>query len=237
MTQLQQVKNEIEKRINGYRSVSKKFIPNIGVFDAKIAALIDILSFIDYLEKQEQVKWDDSDMRYEENELLSRFAFYTYKDGPNILYLSNVFVAESFRNKGNGSKILKSAEKVAETLGVTSIRLKVKKDSPANEWYRKNGYDYMTFEGDYDWLEKVLEYPKEQPTIKGWVARDEDESLHLFRSCPKRKSRRGVFESAPGVWSTDKYDMSWERVLDKELFPNFKWEDEPIEVELTIKRV
>jgi hypothetical protein len=40
--------------------------------------------------------------------------------------------------------------------------------SPANSWYRKHGYGYMTFEGDYDWLEKTLEYMKpkqEQPEV------------------------------------------------------------------------
>jgi GNAT superfamily N-acetyltransferase len=103
---------------------------------------------------------------YREEDLRTRFAFYTYKDEEDVLYLSNVFVEETSRNKGFGTKILAAAEKVAEILGAINIRLKVKQNSPANAWYRKNGYGYMTFEGDYDWLEKTLEYLK--PNKQKW---------------------------------------------------------------------
>jgi len=97
---------------------------------------------------------------YREEDLRTRFAFYTYKDEDDVLYLSNVFVEETSRNKGFGTKILAAAEKVAETLGVIIIRLKVKQNSSANAWYRKHGYSFMAFEDDYDWLEKTLEYMK-----------------------------------------------------------------------------
>ena len=96
---------------------------------------------------------------YREEDLRTRFAFYTYKDEDNALYLSNVFVDEAYRNSGFGTRILKAAEKVAES-GATTICLKVKQNSPANAWYRKHGYGYLTFEGDYDWLGKKLEYLK-----------------------------------------------------------------------------
>ena len=80
---------------------------------------------------------------------------------------SHLFVEESFRNIGIGTKILAAAEKVAETLGATSICLKVKWGSPANAWYRKRGYGYVAFEDGYDWLEKTLEYmkPKQEPEV------------------------------------------------------------------------
>lgn len=93
---------------------------------------------------------------YNEEDLQTRFAFYTYKDDPSVLYLSNLFVEEASRNRGLGSKILKAAEKVAETIGVTTICLKVKQDSPAAIWYLKNGYRYVAFSGEYDWLAKTL---------------------------------------------------------------------------------
>lgn len=96
------------------------------------------------------IGWEDC----REEELQTRFAFYTYKDEPGVLYLSNLFVEEASRNAGFGTRILHAAEKVAETIGASSIRLKVKQDSPANAWYRKHGYGYMTFEDGYDWLEK-----------------------------------------------------------------------------------
>lgn len=109
---------------------------------------------------------------YREEGIQTRFAFYTYKDDLGTLYLSNVFVEEASRNHGFGTRILIAAEKVAETIGATTISLKVKQDSPANAWYRKNGYGYVAFEDGYDWLEKNLEYMK--PNKQEWDKFDED---------------------------------------------------------------
>lgn len=106
---------------------------------------------------QNPVEWSKE---YREEDIQTRFAFYTYKDDPSVLYLSNVFVEEASRNHGFGARILKAAEKAAEVIGATTICLKVKQDSPANAWYRKNGYGYVAFEDGYDWLEKNLEYMK-----------------------------------------------------------------------------
>ena len=102
----------------------------------------------------------DWDNEYDEEELETRVAFYTYKDEQDVLYLSNLFVAESSRNQGWGTQILRAAEKFAEAMGILRIRLKVKQDTPENAWYRRHGYGYFTFEGDCDWLEKKLEYLK-----------------------------------------------------------------------------
>ena len=122
---------------------------------------LDTLALIDELQQEQPDNWNDE---YREDELLTRFAFYTYKDEESVLYLSNLFVEKTSRNKGIGTKILQAAEKVAETIGAISICLKAKQNSPANAWYRKRGYGYCTFEGEYDWLEKKLEYlkPKEE---------------------------------------------------------------------------
>ena len=108
---------------------------------------------------------------YDEENIQTRFAFYTYKDDPSVLYLSNVFVEETSRNHGFGTRILRAAEKVAEVIGAITIRLKVKQDSPANAWYRKHGYGYIAFEDGYDWLEKTLEYMK--PSKQEWSEEDE----------------------------------------------------------------
>lgn len=123
----------------------------------------NLLSIISFLQQEQPDNWDE---QCREDNLRTRFAFYTYKDEDSVLYLSNVFVEETSRNKGFGTKILQAAENVAETIGAITIRLKVKQNSPANDWYRKYGYGYLTFEGEYDWLEKNLEYLKpkqEQP--------------------------------------------------------------------------
>ena len=116
---------------------------------------------------------------YREEDIQTRFAFYTYKDDSSVLYLSNVFVEEASRNHGFGTKILKAAEKAAEAVGATTICLKVKQDSPANAWYRKRGYGYITFEDDYDWLEKNLEYLKPKKEVE-WSEEDENWSKYLL---------------------------------------------------------
>ena len=112
---------------------------------------------------QPKNEWNED---YREEDIQTRFAFYTYRDDPSTLYLSNVFVEEASRNHHFGTRILRAAEKVAETIGATTISLKVRQDSPANTWYRKNGYGYVAFEDGYDWLEKNLEYMKSKPQIE-----------------------------------------------------------------------
>lgn len=118
--------------------------------------------------QQKPAEWNED---WQKENIQTRFAFYTYKDDPCTLYLSNVFVEETSRNKGFGTKILAAAEKIAETFGATYIRLKVKQNSPANAWYRKNGYGYVAFEDGYNWLEKNLEYVK--PNKQEWNEDDE----------------------------------------------------------------
>lgn len=126
---------------------------------------------IAYLEKQKEQKpaWSED---YREEDIQTRFAFYTYKDDPGVLYLSNVFVEETSRNHGFGTRILKAAEKAAEAIGAIKICLKVKQDSPANAWYRKHGYGYVAFDDGYDWLEKNSEYLKPAQPAE-WSEEDE----------------------------------------------------------------
>ena len=65
----------------------------------------------------------------------------------------------------------------------------------------------------------------EEYKIKGWVARDSNGSLTL---CKVRPSR---YENDCWVDAEEYFP------LDSQIFPYLKWEDEPIEVELTIKKV
>lgn len=119
--------------------------------------------------KEQPAEWSED----WEEDIQTRFAFYTYKDDPSVLYLSNVFVEETSRNHGFGTRILKAAEKAAEAIGAITICLKVKQDSPANAWYRKRGYGYVAFEDGYDWLEKNLEYLKPAKSAE-WSEEDEE---------------------------------------------------------------
>lgn len=75
---------------------------------------------------------------------------------------------------------------------------------------------------------------EKEPTIKGWVARDEcrgDESdLYIGVHRPSR-----IDNAAPGfgMWCNYGEFMA----LPSDMFLDLKWEDEPIEVELEIHRV
>lgn len=64
------------------------------------------------------------------------------------------------------------------------------------------------------------------PTIKGWVARDKCGELYFFKERPTRSEY---------VWSCPV--CSCRPIKDKKVFPDLRWEDEPIEVELPIIRM
>lgn len=62
------------------------------------------------------------------------------------------------------------------------------------------------------------------PKIKGWVARDSvDNRLTLFMAKPYRGSMYWIAQAISS--------------LPIECYPDLKWEDEPIEVELTINKI
>ncbi len=108
------------------------------------------------------------------DDVLSRFAFYQYDN--EILYLSSVFVRDSSRKHGYGSKILKAAEEVARTFGISKIRLKVERNTWVEEWYKKNGYEYLSSEGKYDWLEnRVIDIKPDniEQNYSSWSEEDE----------------------------------------------------------------
>lgn len=66
--------------------------------------------------------------------------------------------------------------------------------------------------------------------IQGWVARDENERLCLYPNEPKRES----YDFSPrGYWA----DMTNQYIdFPPNLFPDLTWSDDPIEVEIIIKR-
>lgn len=69
--------------------------------------------------------------------------------------------------------------------------------------------------------------PEQKPETKltGWVARDEDERIWVYETCPKRYSDWQQWVGNDGSMR-----------LDQESFPNIKWEDEPMKVEITIRK-
>ena len=174
ITPLPQAMEIVERTAKHFFELGEKTVPspggywegfNHGVRECQ-ARIRDVN---DTMKEQKPAEWSED---WREEDIQTRFAFYTYKDDSSELYLSNVFVEEASRNHGFGTRILKAAEKVAEVIGATTISLKVKQNSPANAWYRKNGYGYVAFEDGYDWLEKNLEYMKPQPKQE-WSNEDE----------------------------------------------------------------
>ena len=60
--------------------------------------------------------------------------------------------------------------------------------------------------------------------LDGWIARDEDDRLHLFEVEPRR------LEKEHRWWDRDYHRTG----LDESDFPDLKWEDEPVYVKLPI---
>lgn len=88
-----------------------------------------------------------------------------------------------------------------------------------------------------DQLDFGLDNPHSEEIISGWLARDQPRSfsergrLRLFHHMPHRDycGNRLVI---CGFWNEAIFP-AWR--LDENLFPSLTWQDEPIEVEVTIK--
>ena len=88
-----------------------------------------------------------------------RFAVYQYDDDPDTLYFSNLFVNEDQRGNGTGNRILKQVDEIAKEKGVSTICLRVKKDSFVHRWYERNGYIYIEDDQEepgYVWMNKQI---------------------------------------------------------------------------------
>lgn len=84
-----------------------------------------------------------------------------------------------------------------------------------------------SFEFIFDRAYALGKQEKEADTvIQGWVARDLDRALQLWESKPQRNDI-----------TNDEWGMANGIILlPTDLFPDLTWDDDPIEVELTIKR-
>lgn len=86
---------------------------------------------------------------------------------------------------------------------------------------------------------KTQEPIESLPKIKGWVARDkkwfdEENRLTFFFTKPERHT--SILAVSEGWWNAKSDEHCSEGFrIDKNLFPELTWEDEPIEVELIIK--
>lgn len=72
-----------------------------------------------------------------------------------------------------------------------------------------------------DVLDFNLDPPHPEATISGWVCRDKDGTLCLYYKKPMR--------------GKEEWFGIYDRQLPEDSFPSLTWQDEPIEVEITIK--
>lgn len=77
----------------------------------------------------------------------------------NILYISRIAVADSVKQKGYGSELLKYCDELGKDLGVEKLRLSVIDDSWQHLWYKNHGYIDVELDeqnNNYIWMEKQL---------------------------------------------------------------------------------
>ena len=90
----------------------------------------------------------------------------------------------------------------------------------------KNGFGNIYSAGDGNHyfgtdLDFNLDPPHPEATISGWVCRDKDGTLCLYYKKPMR--------------GKEEWFGNYDRQLPEDSFPSLTWQDEPIEVEITIK--
>lgn len=84
----------------------------------------------------------------------------------------------------------------------------------------KNNF-FEIFKSGVQWYrEQIMKGAK----LSGWIARDEDGTLHVFEVEPRRIEDKGRW------WDRD-YQST---MFDKCEFPDLKWEDEPQEVKMIV---
>jgi hypothetical protein len=65
-----------------------------------------------------------------------------------------------------------------------------------------------------------------------WVATDKDGRQRLFQGNKPWRESYGEYDREPSLWTNWEYSLE----LISPLFPDLKWDDEPIEVELVRKK-
>lgn len=79
--------------------------------------------------------------------------------------------------------------------------------------------------------QEIKQESKQETVISGWVARDKNGLLSLFRLY--RPERGYDYNGDFGEWGTS---IGCQITLPSRLFPDLTWDDDPIEVEIILKR-
>lgn len=167
-----QITTSTELKESDNERIRKEIIDFLKLPHPQFVGKRDHEKWIAWLEKQ--ISQDNA----EDVDILNRFSFYSYKDEPNVLYLSGVYVNEEYRNKGIGTKILEVADEVAKSLNCHAIRLKTKKDSDAERLYRTHAYNSLATEDkDEIWLEKPVDKVEPEFKVGDWCIDNEDGTI------------------------------------------------------------
>lgn len=115
----------------------------------------------------------------------------------------------------DGYTALGKQEKESKSMQLSDVKQKI------DAWMESH-----TEEEVYELLKKHGAVEEADTVISGWTARDKDGALQLWESKPQRNNI-----------TNDEWGMTnGIMLLPSKLFPDLTWVDEPIEVELIIKR-
>lgn len=150
MNGIQTIIAEIDRQINQ--------LPRDHGSELALKALTEIRSIADAQRDPDETK-------------VSRFALYWYADEPGKVYLSNLFVPEDQRGKGEGSKTLETAIRAAVLLGAEWLYLR-----PASAevvaWYLRRGFEPCN--KDSVWLRRRIAPAKPRVTCRSCVYYERD---------------------------------------------------------------
>ena len=87
----------------------------------------------------------------------------------------------------------------------------------------------------YEAIMTLINTAKAQgPSIKGWVARDEDETLWFHYNKPHKARVQDSYVSN-WIWNSVGHFRQLDSKQVLAMFKDLQWEDDPVEVEITIR--
>lgn len=79
-----------------------------------------------------------------------------FEDSPRNMWVEELYVNKSFRNKGFAKHIMNSIPSIAKCFQCTFLTLFVKKDTWIHNWYKHLGYiDYATCDSDKTYMKCI----------------------------------------------------------------------------------
>lgn len=155
--------------------------------------------------------------------------------------LNNINFSEDNYDAGKShilSDLINKLKSMLTTDTIEKIKAEIEKRLKANGAFDEVGDDAWAYDqGLVDAYKSILSFieslgKESVPKIKGWVARDKNNSLYLHWEKPHQI----LSYSIPVAWRGSDVMQPIKRLPD-DFMPDLKFENDPIEVELIIKRV